>query len=234
MALIWVVEDDLQLQALLAAVLAADGYQVATFSDGNQAIRALGKVPPDLVILDIGLPGSDGVEVCRKLRQHGSLWDVPIVAITGQSAGQDRYRMLGAGADDLLTKPFDSFELRLRVQNHLKKRNPSAEPAAPRILEVGALRLACRNRTFALGQVRASLTPSEFAILKYLMERPGQYMDTETLLVEALGYPPRLGNPNALRTHIRNIRAKLEPAPGAASVLINVPRLGYCVQAPGS
>ncbi len=228
MAKIWVVEDDEQLQSIICLVLEEDGHSVEVFSDGRSALAALATCDADLVVLDIGLPGLDGFDICKLVRDHPKHRTIPIVVVTGRHDSRDRYRMFVEGADDFLTKPFDSFELLVRIRNRLR-RGPLKPQLEADSLVVGVLELDVHNRQIQVGARRAQLTELECAILGHLMKHPGRAMATETLLVEALGYPRNLGNPDIVRTHIRHLREKIEDDPSSPKLLRNIPRLGYFI-----
>ncbi len=232
MAKIWVVEDDEQLQNIICLVLEEDGHSVEVFSDGRSALAALAACDADLVVLDIGLPGLDGFDICKLVRDHPKHQTIPIVVVTGRHDSGDRYRMFVEGADDFLTKPFDSFELLVRIRNRLK-RSPLRSQLEQEPLGVGTLELDMHNRQIQVGARRAQLTELECAILGHLLKHPGRAVATETLLVEALGYPRNLGNPDIVRTHIRHLREKIEADPSNPRILRNIPRLGYFIDASG-
>lgn len=226
---VWVIEDDDALQCLLAFLLEREGYQVTAFSNGTDAIRQARTRRPDLALLDIGLPGESGEEVCRVLCGGPGEDSIPVVVLTGRQEPFERYRMFSVGADDFLQKPVDNMELIMRVRNKLRRSVPENGHGAqrPRFLNSLDLTLDLANHVVKTPDREVLLTPSEFAVLKFLAERPGQAVGTETLLVQALGYPPKLGNPDVLRTHVRHLRQKLEPDPGDPTLLVNLPHVGY-------
>ncbi len=231
MATIWVVDDDPQVQAMVALVLAEDGHRVVRFGRGEDVIEEARESAPDMVILDIGLPDGDGLRVCQALRGSPSLEPIPVLVITGSSRAEDRYRTFQFGADDFLTKPFDSFELLLRVRNRLKRARLST-PEAPEVLLVADLSLDLTRHDASVAGRCVHLTSSEFQVLRYLMERPGKPIDTETLMTRALGYPAGLATHQVLRTHVRNLRTKLEIDPSSPRRLVNLPGVGYLVMGP--
>ncbi|MBM3267903.1 MAG: response regulator transcription factor [Candidatus Sericytochromatia bacterium] len=231
MALVWIAEDDDCLVDLLHFVLEQAGFSVEAFNDGGAVLQAVAERLPDLLVLDLGLPRVDGHRVCEALRQNPLTSFLPVLILTGRKDVADRYRSFANGADDYLTKPFDGLELILRIRNRLRRaRLVSGGPVEER-LRVGDVELDLANHRVRAGSRSSQLTGSEFAILRMLMSSPGRAVDVEALLTEALGYPPRLGNPEILRTHVRNLRQKLEDDPGRPRRLINLPRLGYLVNA---
>ncbi len=227
MARIWIVEDHEDCRELFAFLMEQESHDVETFATCDEALSALETGLPDAMIVDIGLPGGDGLEICRAVKGDIRSSGVSVTVVTGHTEAFDRYRALGVGADDFLTKPVDTMELVLRIRNCLRR----TAARSPSVLRTGDLALDAGCHQLMIGTRRISLTPSEFAIMRHLMARPGQAVDTETLLVEALGYPPRLGNPEILRTHVRRLRRKIEEAPEAPQRLVNMPRLGYRVVA---
>lgn len=232
MGAIWVVENDLSTQRLLVFLLQQDGHDVEAFADAPTVISRLLGGHPDLVVLDLGLDDHDGLEICRFIKESASCRDLPVVIVTGRLDTMDRYRSLALGVDDFLTKPVDNLEFILRVRNRLRRSHESPLPdASPRWLEVGELALDLANHELHFRERTVSLTPSEFSILEALMRHPDRALAVETLLVESLGYPPDQGNPDVLRTHVRNLRAKVEVDPAKPQVILTVPRLGYRIGA---
>ncbi len=229
MARVWVVEDDPVCLELVRFILDRDGHDIVEFTDAASVLEAVKVESPDLFLLDINLPDLSGFEVCRALREAVSSRDVPILVASTRRETADRLRMLEIGADDFLTKPFDSLELSLRIRNRLRR--STRQGNQPSLLSCGDLQFDPGNREVRIGSACVALTPSEAAILRYLLERSGRAVDSETLLVEALGYPPALGSPDILRTHIRNLRQKIERDPAQPSRLLNRPRLGYLLVA---
>lgn len=230
MAIVYLVEDNEPLARLVQMVLHDAGIAVTHFGDGQTAKDALEQTVPDLVILDLKLPRVTGSELCRWMRSRADLADVPVVAITASMDSQDRYMLFQEGVDDFLTKPFDSFELLLRVRNRLKRAQKTAE-RGPRALRVGDVLLDLDTLDLRAGSRSCRLTQSEFAILRFLMERPDKPVDVETLLTQALGYPPRQGNPEIVRTHVKHLRAKIEDDPSEPTRVVTLHGLGYMIKA---
>jgi len=236
-ATIWILDDDPEQLDLLAFVLRRDGFDAAGFESGSSLLAALAERTPDLLILDLVLPGVGGLEILERVRAMPAMGAIPIIMLTASSQMADRYRSLAAGCDDFLTKPVDHLELVLRVKTRLRAATaPSGAPPAGAadgagspdpMLEVWPVVLDMRLHQVIVGERRARLTPSEFAVLRYLMERPGEPVSVETLLVAALDYPPRLGSPETVRNHLRNLRSKVESDPANPRLIVNVPRIGY-------
>jgi DNA-binding response OmpR family regulator len=216
------------LRNLYAFVLEQEGFATETFGSAEEVLLRLRAGAPDLLLLDLGLPDGNGQDICRAFRDSEAAAETPIVMVTGSPDVADRYRALAGGCDDFLTKPVDHMELVLRIRNLIKRvaGHPEKERA---LMREGDLELDLRNHELRLGSRCVQLTPSEFAILRHLLERVGCPITAETLLVEALGYPPRLGNPEVLRAHIKKLRRKIEDDPDQPRVIVNRPRLGYMV-----
>lgn len=238
---IWVVDDDPEQQQLLSFILARDGFQVECFGDGRDLLDALEQRVPDLLLLDIGLPEVGGLEVLQQVRANPRLEAMPIIMLTASRQVSVRYVSLAAGVDDFLTKPVDHLELVLRVKTRLRAAEVIVGGAAHALVPAGSpaqaealVQLDIKLREVTVGDRRASLTPSEFAVLRYLMERPGEPVNVETLLVEALDYPPKVGSPETVRNHLRNLRAKVEDDPAAPRFIVNVPRVGYMFKPDGA
>lgn len=221
---VWVVDDDPSVQGLVSFLLCQEGFAIRGFDSLAPALHALGEDRPDLLVLDLGLPDGDGLDGGARFRERVSE-DLPVLVITGSREVVDRYRTLAAGVDDYITKPLDATEFVLRVRNLLRRR--TCRHPEPRIVKAGELCLDQRLQSVKIGERDASLTPSEYAILKYLFDQQGAPADVERILVEALGYPPGLGNPEIVRTHVRKIREKIEDDPHRPTRLVNRPRLGY-------
>ncbi len=175
------------------------------------------------VVLDLDATGPAGIEFCRQATD-GRTAGAAILVVGSQSTAPERYECFAAGACDFMAKPIDAIELKLRLRAHRALR---AEPRIASLLNLGDLEVDLACGEVRSGDRRRTLTPHEASILRYLSTRGGHCVPTEELLVEALGYPPRLGNPEIVRTHIRHLRQKLEPDPAMPRWLLNVPRVGY-------
>jgi len=206
-AKILVVEDDLDLARLLAARLVAQGYRVDTAQSGCEALRAAYELHPDLVILDIMMPGMDGYETCRRLRE---LSGVPVIMLTALTSLESVVRGFGAGADDYVKKPFDFQELEMRIQALLKRAQPDP---SPRVYDDGRLRVDLRAGQVYRDGERVHLSPTEFRLLRALVSRQGCVVSHEELLKEVWG--ESYGDAVAeLSLYIRYLREKLEDDPG--------------------
>ena len=197
-----VIEDDAEIADVLRRFLRQEGHEVRVAADGEVALPAAAEFVPDLVILDLGLPGVDGVEVCRHLRAEG---DVPILILTARAELEDRVEGLDSGADDYLVKPFERQELLARIRALLRRRPPRGSAS----LTVGDLRLNPDTREVARGDRAIELTNREFELLEYLMRNERLVISRERLLEEVWGYDP-MAMTNTIDVFISNVRRKLE------------------------
>jgi two-component system, OmpR family, response regulator MprA len=217
-----VVEDDEEIADVLRRSLRQEGHEVRTAVDGEDALVAATDFQPDLVVLDLGLPKLDGVEVCRRLRESG---DVPILILTARTETEDRVRGLDAGADDYLVKPFERAELLARLRALMRRRPPRGSAS----LRVGDLVLNPDTREVARGQRQLDLTAREFELLEFLMRNERIVISRERLLEEVWDYDPT-SMTNTIDVFISNLRRKLEEG-GEPRVLHTKRGAGYVVRA---
>ena len=216
-----IVEDDMDIADVLRRSLRNEGYEVKTSADGIEALDVAAGFVPDLVVLDLGLPGMDGVEVCRRLRSDG---DVPILMLTARSETEDRVTGLDSGADDYLVKPFERQELLARIRALLRRRPPRGSAS----MEVGDLTLNPDTREVRRGEREIELTNREFELLEFLMRNERLVVSRERLLDEVWGYDPMAAT-NTIDVFISNLRRKLED--GGESRLLHTKRgAGYVLK----
>jgi DNA-binding response OmpR family regulator len=221
--LVVVVEDEPAIADLIRLYLAKAGYRAHVERDGEPGLAAIRRLRPAAVILDVGLPGLDGIELCRRLRAEQD-W-TPVLFVTARDDEVDRIVGLELGADDYVTKPFSPRELVARVGGVLRRVN--GPPDMARALEVGDVRLDLgAHRAFAAG-TEVALTATEFDLLAYLMRRPGRVFGREQLLSAVWGYSSAAGT-RTVDVHIAQVRAELGPA----SPVRTVRGVGYAVDAP--
>jgi two-component system, OmpR family, response regulator MprA len=221
MTQILVVEDDSKVASMLQRGLAFEGYRVVVAHDGEQALRAARENPPDLVILDVMLPGIDGLEVARRLRR-GS--DVAVLMLTARDAVPDRVAGLEAGADDYLVKPFAFDELLARIKTILRR----ARPQGGELLRVGELELNTATRELHRGTRLIELTAREFALLELFMRHPRQVFSREQILDRVWGEDDV--ESNVVEVHMRRLREKLE-AGGETRLIQTLRGAGYALRA---
>jgi two-component system KDP operon response regulator KdpE len=214
-----VVDDDPQLLRTLKINLSAHGYQVELAATGAQALVHAGNHPPDLVIVDLGLPDMDGVRVVTGLRGWS---EVPIVVLSARGTEEAKIAALDAGADDYVTKPFGMGELAARLRAALRRRGAPSDPVVR--TDAFTVDLAARRVSTAAGEVR--LTPTEWHILEVLLRNSGKLVTQRQLLAEVWG-PAYASETNYLRVHLANLRRKLEPEPARPRHLRTEPGQGY-------
>jgi len=220
MTRVLIVEDEPQLRRALGINLHARGYEVVSVADGAGALRAAAASPSDLVILDLGLPDMDGVEVVHGLRG----WtQVPIIILSARDSQNDKVGALDAGADDYLTKPFGMDELLARIRAALRRAQPH-EDAPVITTETFTIDLAAKRVTRADKEVR--LTPTEWHLLEVLTRHPGKLVTGRQLLQDVWG-PAHGGETNYLRVYMAQLRRKLESEPARPRHLITEPGIGY-------
>lgn len=217
-----VIEDDEGIQKFLRRGLAYDGYDVDVASDGRTGLATARDNPPDLVVLDLMLPGIDGLEVCRRLRSGG---DVPIMILTAKDSVNDRIVGLDMGADDYMVKPFDLDELLARIRALLRRVQPTN---APKVYQFSDLSLDTGTRQASRGQRVVSLTAKEYDLLELFMRHPRQVLTREVIYDSVWGYDFG-GESNIIEVYIRYLRQKLEPD-DEARLIHTVRGVGYVLR----
>lgn len=221
---ILVVDDDTNVAEVVARYLGREGFDVETVGDGRIAVdRALAD-PPDLVVLDLMLPGLDGLEVCRRLR---ALAPVPVIMLTARGDESDRVIGLELGADDYISKPFSPKELVARVRAVLRRASGplAAPPAGPLVFDDGDLRVDVAAHQAWLRSHLVPLTAREFELLVFLMRHPRQAFRREDLLQHVWG--SRHGDTSTITVHVRRLREKIEPDPSRPTRIATVWGVGY-------
>jgi two-component system KDP operon response regulator KdpE len=224
-ATILVVEDEPRLVRLLRAVLEAGGYRMDVVHDGAAAIESVALDPPDLVLLDLRLPGDlDGYAVCERIREFAL---TPIIMVTARAREDEKLRGFAAGADDYVTKPFSARELLARVQAVLRR--TTAADAQPRVM-LGDLTIDLATRLVTRDNAPIHLTPTEYRLLLTLAQHPGKVLTHSELLSAVWGAEYR-DEVEYLRTYVRYLRQKLEPEPTQPRYLLTHPGIGYSLAA---
>ena len=209
-----VVEDEPDIAALIAYQLTREGFRVETAGSGTEALDAVGREVPDLVLLDRMLPGLSGDEVLVRLKSEPATMNVPVLLLTAKRGQEDRIEGLELGADDYLTKPFSPRELVLRVQAILRRVQETGATAGGRILRAGPIRLHVESHRTSLDGEELTLTPTEFRLLQALMERRGRTQSRTQLLEKAWSVESGVSDRIQTRTvdmHVRRLRSKLGP-----------------------
>lgn len=226
---ILVVDDDKQIVRLVKSYLEEANYSVLSAYDGEDALRVVWHERPDLIVLDIQLPGKDGWEITRYLRAQVNLQAIPILMLTARVGDTDKILGLELGADDYLTKPFNPREVVARVRAILRR--SGAAPAGAHVLQQGALRLDLDQHRFSLNDETIELTPTEFALLKTFMENPRHAFTRQELIERSMGFAYE-GLDRTLDSHIKNLRRKIETDAGESRYIETVFGVGYRFRVP--
>jgi two-component system KDP operon response regulator KdpE len=220
-ARILVVDDEPNIIGTVAPLLRARGYEVFSAMSGRAGLEAFERDKPDLVVLDLGLPDMDGVDVCVAMRQTSG---VPILVLSARGAEGDKVRALDAGADDYVTKPFGTEELLARIRASLRRVEPAAAAGEP-IVRGDLVIDRARFRVLRDGE-EVRLTPKEFELLMYLAQAPGRVL-THRAILKAIWGPHAADQPEHLRVLIGSLRKKIEPNPAAPKYILTEPWVGY-------
>ena len=247
---ILVVEDDDIVALTIERCLRREDYRVTLANSGVEGLQQARRHKPELVILDVIMPGLDGFAVCREMRADPILSDVPILFLTARAKPEDRITGFNVGADDYLVKPFNLDELTLRVRAILrrtKKPAPAQSDSTNEAHQVDQKRVEAQNssfcisikgyildsRTFELsipGKDVIRLTPIQFDLLYHLMSHPGEVFSPARLLDEVWDYPSDAGSPDLVRVHIKNLRERVELDPRSPAFIETVPGFGYTIR----
>jgi len=201
------VDDEDEVLETLGRVLKHDGYSVRLLSVSTETLAEMERQPPDLLILDINMPEVDGLTLCRQIRQHSRYISLPILFLTARGSTDDVVGGLEAGADDYITKPFELAELRARI-SALMRRGKREKTST--VLHLADLRLDSDTYQVSVRGDEIQLTYTEHRLLRYMMEHPNQALSPSHLLQAVWEYPPDTGDPDLVRAHVRNLRAKIE------------------------
>jgi len=217
---ILVVDDEPQIRRLLSVALSGQGYGVETVGAGEAALDKLSSEPFDLVLLDLGLPDEDGLQVCARLREWSR---IPVIVISVREGERDKVEALDSGADDFVTKPFGTDELLARVRANLRR--VSTETEEP-VASIGPLTVDLARRTVIRGSDEIHLTPTEYELLRVLVLHRGRVLTHRQLLREARG-PAYESDTPLLRVHMVALRQKLAVTPNTAGYIATEPGVGY-------
>jgi two-component system KDP operon response regulator KdpE len=223
-ARILIVDDERPIRRFLRTTLSAQGYQVMDAATGEEALSSMAVHRPDIVILDLGLPDLDGIEVTRQIREWSQ---VPILILSVRDQENDKVAALDAGADDYLTKPFGAKELMARLRAALRRTtHPGLEP----IYHVDDLRMDLEHRNVTLQGNEVSLTPTEYDILRALVQNAGKVLTHRQILHQVWGSAYE-GDMHLLRVNMSNLRRKIEPDPGRPHYILTEAGVGYRLRA---
>jgi len=223
MKTILVVDDERKIVELARDYLEHAGFLVRTAGDGQAALEIVERHQPDLIVLDLGLPGLDGLDVTRRIRRDSNL---PVIMLTARDDELDKLLGLELGADDYLTKPFSPRELVARVRAVLRRTDAGAQSSADELVHAGELTLDLPRMRTALGERTIDLTPTEFQLLATMARQPGRIF-TRSQLLDAVHGVAFESYERAIDTHIKNIRRKLEPDPRRPVHILTVYGVGY-------
>jgi len=214
-----VVDDDPALSEMLTIVLRTEGFESRVCSTGDRALAAFREFRPDVVLLDLMLPGKDGIDVCKEIRAESG---VPIVMLTAKSDTVDIVLGLESGADDYVVKPFKPKELIARIRARVRK----YDAATPEVLQIGDLEIDVAGHQVTRGSEAISLTPLEFDLLVCLARKPWQVFTREVLLEQVWGYR-HAADTRLVNVHVQRLRSKIEHDPENPEIVVTVRGVGY-------
>jgi len=220
---ILVVEDEVSIRRFLRPSLKSEGFAVAEADSGREALALMGSINPDLILLDLGLPDIDGLEVLKRLRESST---VPVIILTARGREADKITGLDAGADDYLTKPFSVAELLARIRAALRHARKPGKDEVAGVYESGDLAVDLSSRTVRLAGEEVHLTPNEFGILAILVRRAGKVVTQKQILKEVWGHA---GHEQAqyVRLYVHQLRGKIEKDSARPRHLVTEPGVGY-------
>jgi len=223
---ILIIDDDKEIARLLRSYLEQAGYQVRVAFDGETGLSMLRSEHVTLLVLDLMLPGMDGWEITRRIRNEPSLATTPIIMLTARIEDSDKILGLELGADDYVTKPFNPREVLARVRAQLRRHQRGTESHTGALLQVGSLRLDPARYTVTIDGAPLDLTRTEYNLLRMLMENPGYVFTRNELIESALGYSYE-GMDRTLDSHIKNLRRKIGDNPKEPTYIHTVYGIGY-------
>ena len=230
---ILVIDDEENIIEFIKLGLKYEGFAVESATDGAQGLAVAQRINPDLIILDLMLPGIDGMEVCRRLRSNPTTQDIPVLMLTAKDDVRDRIAGLDIGADDYLTKPFSFEELVARIRAILRRqsrgRGDNEESAYGQILQFGDLQLNPSTREVTRNGRQIDLTATEYNLLHLFMSHPRQVLDRQTILNRVWGYD-FLGETNIIEVYVRYLREKIEDSPSTPRLIQTVRGVGYVLK----
>ncbi len=230
-----VIDDAENIIEFIRLGLRYEGFQVESAPDGEQGVTAAQRLNPDLIILDVMMPGIDGLEACRRIRSNPTTRDIPILMLTAKDEVSDRILGLQTGADDYLTKPFDFYELLERIRAILRRQNRAKAAQSEdgnsngQLLQFGDLRLNTATREVTRGGRLIELTATEYNLLHLFMSHPRQVLDRQTILNRVWGYD-FLGETNIIEVYVRYLREKIEDSPSSPRLIQTVRSVGYVLK----
>jgi len=220
---ILIVEDDPAIADFVQTALKREGYEAELVKRGDKVVERVDFLQPDLILLDLMLPGMDGLEVCKTLRLRPQY--IPIIMLTAKDDEVDKIVGLEIGADDYITKPFKIRELIARIRAHLRLAQHTTH-SSPHVLRFDSLEINIDGRTVSRGGQIVNLSPKEFDLLALLASNPRRVYDRETLLRNVWGYE-YMGESRTVDVHIQRLRQKIEPDPSEPRFLVTVRNIGY-------
>jgi len=227
MTYILTVDDEEEVLGTLARTLGREGYEIGQATSGFEAWQKIVHRRPDLLILDITMPGMDGLTLCKQLRADKRYTDLLVCFLTAHDKTDDVVAGLDVGGDDYVTKPFELAELTARVRALLRRNQRDDMPNT--VLSMGNVKLDSDTYQVTVDEHSIQLTATEHRLLRYLMEHPNQALSPQRLLEDVWDYPPRTGDPDLVRAHVRNLRAKLEDDADAPRFIRTIHGVGYMV-----
>lgn len=221
MTTVLVVEDEIEIARVVRDYLRNAGFEVIVVGDGGSAVASVRSAKPDLLVLDLGLPGRDGLDVAREIRRWS---DTPIVMLTARGDETDRIVGLEIGADDYVVKPFSPKELVARVRAVLRRTRAAAR--GDEVVRAGDVEIDTAKMRVSVGGIHVDLTPTEFQLLATLAREPGRVF-TRSQLLDAVHGVAIESYERAIDAHVKNIRRKIEPEPGSPRYVVTVHGVGY-------